>query len=320
MALPVHTWAFAGALLGSGVELEWRAPAGCPDAAAALGEVDRILAGRRLDAPVKVRVEISADADGLAATVAIDRAAPRTLRGATCEPLVRAVAVVIAVAVDPDLRTEPEPEPAPAPEPVVPPPAPPIIAPTAPPPTPTPPPPDRPRPRAVHGLGVRGGLLAGASTLPTGAVGLVYGLSRGLLRVEARALYATPRRLVDADGVGVRVQAVTLGALACAAPGSARVRVPLCLGAELGPMIGRGFGVPAPRLRADLWASGLLGVAVVGRVHRRLSVVVGVELAAALRRPAFRVGDRDPLRAPPFGARVLLGFEFVLGPVTDAGP
>lgn len=323
MALSVHTWALVAALLGPEVELEWRAPAGCPDQTAVLADVARLLAGRTLAAPVAVAAEIVAGADGYAATVAIGQTAPRTLRASSCAPLARAVALVIAVAIDPVRLAENL---------VVPSPPPPVIAavelpvePVEPAPVvlaPAPPVRDEPRPRppSQHRLGVRGGMLAGASTLPTGAVGLHYALTRGLLRVEARATYATPRRLVDDDGVGMRVQALTIGALGCVAPGSGWLQVPLCLGLEAGPLIARGVGIPAPRLRADLWASGLLGAAVVARVHRRVALVLGVEFAAALRRPAFAVGDREAPRAPAFGGRIALGVEFVLGPVTDGRP
>ncbi|HEY0138276.1 MAG TPA: hypothetical protein VGB85_29530, partial [Nannocystis sp.] len=104
-----------------------------------------------------------------------------------------------------------------------------------------------------------------------------------------------------------------LGVLACVAPGPARVRVPLCLGVEAGPLICRGLGVPTTRLRADLWASGLAGAAVVGRVHPRVAVVVGAELSLGLRRPAFHVGAREELtRAGAVGFRALAGLEFSL--------
>lgn len=330
MAL-IHTWALATALVSPGVELEWRAPAGCSSAGEVLAEVERLLAGRRPAEVVAVVAEVATEGPEFAATVAIAGAAPRVLRAGECAALGRAVAVVIAVAVDP-VRTESEDGVVPAADevdPVVP--APPVGGepaavgePDATPPirgeqggVPAPTAPELARARVVHGLGVRGGLLVGATDAPTGAVGLVYGLERGLLRVEARVLYATPRRITyddTFDGVGARVQAVTIGALGCVAPGSATVRVPLCVGGEAGPLIGRGIGVPAGQLRADLWASGLFAAGVVGRVHRRFNLVLSVEVAVALRRPAFHVGDRDPLvRSRPVGARLLFGIEFRLG-------
>jgi len=331
-----------GVLLGPGVNLEWSAPPGCPAQAEVLADVDRLLGGRRLDVEAAVRAAIAAEADGYAATVAIDRAPARTLRARECVALARAVALVIAVAVDPVAIVEriaaaeappglPAIVPAPA---IVEPPeiaapvifggpgsrtvSPNVLAPGV----------DREpaeraaivdrqasatRPHNSHALTVRGGPLLGATPLATGAVALGYSLDRGLLRIEARALYGAPRRLEYPDGVGARLQSLTIGALACVAPGVVRVRFPQCLGVEAGPLIGRGVGAAAPRLRVDLWASGLVSTGLVARVHPRVAVAVAVEFAVALRRPAFHVGDREVLvRAPAVGARALVGLEFVL--------
>lgn len=328
--LTIHTWALVMGMSEPGVELEWRAPVGCASEGEVIAEVEQLLAGRRPPEVVEVRAEVVAEGPGFTAMVAIGGAAPRMLRAGECAALGRAVAVVIAVAVDPSGSREggvPEAGVVPAPpdrvgpvgvagpvepdgvavDPVVEPVAvDPVVVSE----------PVRARPRVVHGLGVRGGLLVGATDFPTGAVGVVYGLERGLLRVEARALYATPRRITydkTFDGAGVRVQAVTFAALACVAPGSATLRVPLCLGAEAGPLIGRGIGVPNGLLRADLWASGLFGVGVVGRAHRRFNLMLGLEIAVALRRPAFHVADYDPVRSRAVGARLLVGFEFPFG-------
>lgn len=324
------SWALAWALTGP-VELEWRAPDGCARGEAVVAEVERLLAGRT-PARAAVRADVSAEGAGVAATVVIAGAAPRVLRAGGCEALAQAVAVVIAVAVDPGLADTLAPGPAapelvpPPPEPVTPSPDPAsdavtsdaparvAVTPTAAAPTA---PPERRRPRVSHAIGARAGALIGLSDLPTAAIGLTYALARGLLRVEARAQVATPRRSTydDArDGPGVRVQALTLGALGCVSPGGATVRVPLCLGAEAGPMIGQGIGVANPQTRASLWASGLLTAGLVGRVHRRLDLLVGAELGVALRRPAFHVGEREALvRSRPFGVRVLVGFEVVFG-------
>lgn len=313
-----------GVLLGSGVNLEWSAPAACPGEAEVLADVERLLGERRLAVEVAVRAVITGDSEGHAATVTIDQAAARQLRARECAALARAIALVIAVAVDPVATIEHleivEPAP-PEPAPIVPgpPPRPPVLGPVIvdprPAPMPTPPPatPPRPRPGSEHAITIRGGLLVGVTPLATGAVALGYRLDRGLLRVEARALYGTPRRLDYPDGVGARLQSVTVGALACVAPERPRVRFPLCLGLEAGPLIGRAIGAEAPRLRADLWASGLVGAGLVARLGPRVALVVGAEFAVALRRPGFHIGAREVLtRAPAVGVRALLGLEFFL--------
>lgn len=311
-----------GVLLGAGVKLEWSAPAACPGEAEVLADVERLLGERRLAAEVAVRAVITGDGEGHAATVTIDQAAARQLRARECAALARAIALVIAVAVDPVATREHLEilEPAPIePAPIVPGPPPPVLAPVIVDPRPAPiaePPPaspPRPRPRSEHAITIRGGLLIGVTPLATGAVALGYRLDRGLLRVEARALYGTPRRLDYPDGVGARLQSVTLGALACVAPERPGVRFPLCLGLEAGPLIGRAIAAEAPRLRADLWASGLVGAGLVARLGPRVALVVGAEFAVALRRPAFHVGAREVLaRAPAVGVRALVGLEFFL--------
>ena len=311
-----------GVLLGAGVKLEWSAPAACPGEAEVLADVERLLGERRLAAEVAVRAVITGDGEGHAATVTIDQAAARQLRARECAALARAIALVIAVAVDPVATREHLEilEPAPIePAPIVPGPPPPVLAPVIVDPRPAPiaePPPaspPRPRPRSEHAITIRGGLLIGATPLATGAVALGYRLDRGLLRVEARALYGTPRRLDYPDGVGARLQSVTLGALACVAPERPGVRFPLCLGLEAGPLIGRAIAAEAPRLRADLWASGLVGAGLVARRGPRVALGVGAVFAVALRRPAFHVGAREVLaRAPAVGVRALVGLEFFL--------
>jgi len=315
-----------GVLLGPGVDLEWSAPVGCPERGEVQADVDRLLGDRRLAVEVAVRAAITRTSDGHAATVMIDQAAPRALRARECVVLARAVALVIAVAVDPIALVErvefvePATEPH-EPPPIVPgpPPSPPVLAPAIVDPrpqriiAPQPAPAKPPRPRSEHALTLRGGLLVGATPLATGAVALGYRLDRGLLRVEARVLYGTPRRHDYPDGVGARVQALTLGALACVAPELPGVRFPLCLGLEAGPLVGRGLSTEAPRRRADLWASGLAAAAVVVRLSPRVALVVGGEFAVALRRPAFHLGTRDELvRATALGARALVGLEFFL--------
>lgn len=331
-------WALGGALTGAGVELEWTAPLGCPERAEVRADLDRFLGGRPGADALVARVDIvgAGDEGGFVATVRVAGFAARTLRGGDCRVLARAAALVIAVAVDPlalaarvdDLANEPGdapsplPEPAAAGEPPIPVEGPSAASPVEPPPAPRggPPPPSGrgitaadPRARSVvtHAIGVRGGALYGAAGRIAGAVALVYDLDRGPLRFEARAVYGAPRRVDYPDGVGVDVQSLAIGALACLAPERRWLRVPICGGVEAGPAFGLGIGAAEVRRRASAWASALVGVGLVARVHPRVAVTLAGELGVALRRPAFHVGDRAVLvRAPPVGGRVLLGLEF----------
>lgn len=198
---PLSAWAVAAVLLGPGVELEWSAPDRCPTAANVLADVDRMLGERRLAVTVAVKATLVAGAGGFAATVTIDRSAPRSLHARGCAALARAVALMIAVAVDQvalagqvTLAAEAPPPVAPptplvpdppaftapdvgaprSPTPASPAPAPPVIAPsilTASDPLPGPPAERRhPAPPTSHALGVRGGPLLGATRQATGSV------------------------------------------------------------------------------------------------------------------------------------------------------
>src|SRR5690606_32387413 len=52
--------------------------------------------------------------------------------------------------------------------------------------------PPRRRPAPIHGLGLRGGVIHGVTGDIAGAIALGYVFDRGPLRIEGRALYATP--------------------------------------------------------------------------------------------------------------------------------
>ncbi|MEZ4451253.1 MAG: hypothetical protein R3B09_17370 [Nannocystaceae bacterium] len=330
-------WALSGAPGAAGVRLEWSAPPTCPSAVEVQAELDRLLDGRAVIDEVVARAEVVAAADGggLVATLQIGEAAPRILHAGECVALGRAIALVIAVAVDPvavagRLALADAPPPAEAP-PEDPPPAVDEAPPEDAREVPEPPAVEiggglataeapRRRPPIAHSLGLGGGALYGVTPAWTGAIAGSYRLDRGALRVEARALYATPRRVDYEDGVGALLQAVTIGALACAAPELRRLRAPLCVGLEGGPLIGVGRGSATTERRVALWASALVSTSLVARIRPRLALTLRAELAIALRRPAFHIGDREVLsRAPQVGGRGILGLEVRLGRIDRRG-
>jgi len=318
-------------------DIQWVAPADCPDRDALLAGIAR-RRGRPLE-PGQARVVARTSSSGprryrLALELDVaGRHDTRVLVAKTCAALVDAAALVITLAVDGSAREPPappaepldqpppEPEPAPGPEPVVPPvvlpePAP-ATDPVPPPAEPlAPPPPPRPRRRPggflrLHGLGEVGALPG-----PTGGVGLAGGLLGRWLRVELHASYLAPRtgRRFDTD---VRVSLVTAGALGCARLGRGVLEVPVCLGLEAGAVPGAADGPGGRNSTVGRWLAGTGGVGAAVRVHPRVAVWAFLQGIAAIQRGTFvlgEAGDDFVLHDPGVGSgRLALGVEVRFG-------
>ncbi len=315
------------------LELEWNAPASCPDADTVRAQVDaHSTAARRW---VRAVATVTQDAERTwhveLRTQTEDGSEHRALQGESCEALARATGLLLAVAggatpnpqtdpqtstskaappspraadPDPDLD-EPDPDPAeppraPDPEPVVPPEAPPRSAPS------------RPLGGYVRAVGV----LQLGRVLPRvadGGVGGAVGGAWGPVRLEARARYYAPQRQTYAalPDSGGRFDVWSLGPALCWAPTRARLSFPLCGGAELGRMRGRSFGIDQTGVGRSLFAALTLDASLAFAVARRWAVVGGAQGAFLLRRPTFHVRDQPRLfRAAPATARLHAGLEF----------
>lgn len=233
------------------IVLTWSAPEGCPDQAAVVARIERLLGGpprasdRRLDA----RAEVEAIPRGFRLEIDLatgDFESKRVLQGALCESVADAAALVIALAFDPDAVAAQEarqaesaapadtasPPPAPPADSTAPPAAPPADS-TAPPPPPPPgadsvvriPVPLRPRPPLPvpapsfpFTFGVFAQLAGDAGSLPSVAPGLRAGLSLGIgaFRIEpAFEAWPSSRSAVPdrpTTGAELRLLAFTLGA------------------------------------------------------------------------------------------------------------
>jgi hypothetical protein len=323
-----------GRSLAGDLDLRWEAPPECPTADAIEARtVAELPPGTRASTRVRAigRVEESASGEWrlhLQLESAAGRLTPET-SAADCDELADAAAVQIAMALEP-VPIEPEPVAAPEPEPVerVEPAAEP--APEAPPPADDPPtatPSATPRPRVTGALSSGGGVGVGivpdldAWLLLSGAV-LVALPTRAFssqARAEMLVAYALPRTRAATDGTaaGIRVSAWSIGPRGCWEPRVASVQrtsatfsFPLCLGADVLAVTGRGEGVRRS------YRATRAAVAVVGGAHliwhplARLGVRAGVESWVTAVRPAFDIDDSPPLyTVGQFGIRGLFALQ-----------
>lgn len=266
-------------------QVQWSAPAECPDEAEVKARVDRILAeggsGRRED--VRLQLSVARAAKGFRLTaelVAGDAPSGRRIvEGASCDDLAEAAVLIAAIAIDPDL-VPPEPV-----EPV----ALPSEAPTEPPSEVVPDPPepapsepaeprpgepassDRSSPRAVDpiatprpptdtivtpvvtvdfGLGL--GRLAAPVPMAMGraGAGVEIGAFRGLARISA---FGPSRGEVDGSSAGGLFGAVTGGIAGCGRTPGPRFSFVGCLATDLGVAFGRGENTIDTRTARSLW-------------------------------------------------------------------
>jgi len=88
------------------IELEWDAPASCPDRASAQARLERALEDRQATPhePTRIEVEVREAAEGYALTIKVDqgeRVGRRTLEGNDCDALADVAALVVAIALEP---------------------------------------------------------------------------------------------------------------------------------------------------------------------------------------------------------------------------
>jgi len=304
-------------------EVQWTAPAECPDRAALLAAVTRRL-GRPFAAEARVDARVTGDrfrGYALHLELAVDgRAEVRDVQDPSCAALTDAAAVRVVAAIeapvvpappelpphDPEPAQTPAQAPTPAPTAEVDPTEPVVTTPT---PAPVPAPTDMyDGPGAL--LRVHGGGELGASPAIAGAVGLAAGLLWPRLRLELHGT-VLPRR----EGSDVQAALYTGAVHACGRIGRGVLEVPLCGGLEVGGMRGTAVGLPGARTATFLWIGAVVGPALAWHVRPRLSVWAGLQLVLALRRPQFVQGDDPPVELfTPSRAsgRFLLGLELRL--------
>lgn len=299
-------------------DVQWTAPAECPDRAALLASISRRL-GRPFTTEARVDARVTGDrfrGYALHLELAVGgRAEVRDVQDPSCVALTDAAAVRVVAAIEapvvpapPSLPpaepepTRPAPEPAPEPEVV---PAEPVV--TTPMPAPQPAPTDMyDGPGAV--LRAHGGGELGALPAIAGAVGLAVGLLWPRLRVELHGTVLPRRSNVEVEAT------LYAGAVhACGRIGRGVLEVPLCGGLEVGGMRGTAIDLPGARAATFLWVGAVAGPALAWHVRPRLSVWAGLQLVLALRRPRFVQGVDSELHTPSRASgRFLVGLELRL--------
>ncbi len=275
---------------GAPFELEWRAPAGCPNADHVRAEISRLIGpDAHPQGVTRVSGEITAQEGGaFSVRLALEqsgRTGERTLSAASCAEVSRAAALLVALAIEPGAAEE---DPVP-----LPPPAPPPVPPAQPPPTPRPPPrvlaPPREvakqRPQLVISLG------------PATEVGLLPALGAGAeatLGVELDRLsleaYGADYLHRDQDAelgrAGGTFALLSLGARACFGLLPGRVSIAGCAAFSENRVRARGYGVSQPGSATTHIGAASLGV----RVQLALGSHASLRLDAG---PGLLLGDAN---------------------------
>jgi hypothetical protein len=293
------------------IDVQWEAPAECPDASSVKARAERLL-GRRLtdlqNRDIRARGLVRRNEAGnweLQATLAVgEQVENDTLVAKRCASLGDAMALKLALAIDPlavvDAVQQPPEIPSKA----------------------TPPPPRDQAPhqgdtgkaaaRAMLGLRLVGAVGLGPLPGVTPGAGLFLSLQLPVFRLElgGQAHWSGVARYDSPANVGADLNLFFGAARGCVTPGSGRWVFPICGGVELGVMRGVGFGVPATSTASGVWGGVAIGPAVQLRLFSRLSLWVEADASLTLLKPEFHVRNLPTLYTPPDGGcRVAAGFE-----------
>ena len=163
------------------------------------------------------------------------------------------------------------------------------------------------RPSAAPSLSLW--LLGDAGSLPHPSLGAALGAELGWSKLELRALGTvlfereTQVESPSSPAPGAKLQLITGGLLACAAPfGSLRATLApfACFGAEIGRLSGVGTGVASPRRGSALWAAPLVQVGAAWAVpDTALGLAMALVAAAPLARDEFALREIGTVHQPP---------------------
>jgi len=298
-----------GAELGRGIELQWIAPAGCPDEGWAQRAIQGYLGRRKLDSakPIDVRVAITPVTGGrFRAAISLGGGASgdRRFEGATCARVGDAAVLIVALMFDPvEVVTQME-EPA------------------------------EPRRteigasaeaerRAMSGRAPKSFELAfqaagdvGSLPEPTVGAGLAAGVRLGRTSFAADAMAWFPRRAFAGSNAesGGEIGLYTASVRGCVAAihmWERSLELDPCVRAEAGLTNGRGFGIAEPTSSTNPWGAVFVGLSMRQLSTTSLGAWLAVEGGVPIVRPNYVIEELGTVfRAGPLLARVSFGLAW----------
>ncbi|HXK20479.1 MAG TPA: hypothetical protein VNG33_21865 [Polyangiaceae bacterium] len=290
------------------IDIQWEAPAECPDAEGLRAAIERLLGkklaslpGRDLRALGKVQRSEAGNWQLDVVLAVGGHVEQETLVAKKCGALGDAMALKVALAIDPLAVVDAVQSPS----------APsstaqheqqsdrlaPVVSPAT---------------SLRAGLRLVGGVGLGQLPGVTPGAALYGSLQFPAFRVElgGGAFWGGVARYAAPANVGADLQLFVGAARGCVTPGSGRWLFPICGGVELGLMHGRGFGVETASSTSGLWGGVVIGPAVQFRTTQRLSLWLEADATLTVLRPEFHMRNLETLYAPaPGGSRACAGIE-----------
>ena len=276
--------------------LAWDAPAACPDESRVRAAIERWLDlpdGRSaLQPSVRVRAAVHPAEAGWTLELTVSSpggSEQQTLTAESCEALVEVVALKAALAAAPVAMTTSL-----------------ANAESRGPDSST---------RPVFALRAEAGTGVGVVPAPSAFAGVTGSIDSSSWRAEMGAVAWPPTaaRYPALPAIGADISLWAGTARGCLVPSRGAIDVPICAGAAIGAMRGRGFGVAMTETSTQLWAAALVGPALRIRVGPSLAVWFAVDAALALERPEFHMRNLDLLYRPDLvSAEASIGLEFRL--------
>jgi hypothetical protein len=291
------------------IDLDWSAPADCPDRDAVLAEVLKLAGAKAANAHrLKARATIR-PAEGTGWTLALVTeldgvSGERALSGVSCGSLSDAAALMLALILNPEVAIKaPPPAPVREPTPQEPTPSAATIASAE---------HDHQWPRPTWLLGVQAGVEVGVLEDLSPSIALSLGIGLGQFAMRLVPSLTPPQKIYAEPTLGGRLWAEGVAALGCWATPLTWPLLTPCLGFEVTWLQGRGLGVTKPREAAVYWVSGELALFAGLPLGRGLSFEIGAIGLLPLSRPSVYLenGDTPVSRPAVFGCKALGGLAW----------